>query len=65
MILVRLIITYHNFVHQLLNKDKTQCGKVKNGVLFLGYWITPNIISVPENKIALLLTRIAGIFTEY
>ena len=34
----------------LLNKDKTQCGKVKNGVLFLGYWITPNIISVPENK---------------
>ena len=51
--------------HLLLNKDKTQCGKVKNGVLFLGYWITPNIISVPENKIALLLTRIAGIFTEY
>ncbi|MFV0587062.1 reverse transcriptase domain-containing protein [Bacteroides reticulotermitis] len=48
-----------------LNKEKTQCGRVKNGVLFLGYWITPNIIAVPENKISLLLTRIAGIFTEY
>ena len=51
--------------HLLLNKDKTKCDKVKNGVLFLGYWITPNIVSVPENKIALLLTRIAGLFTEY
>lgn len=51
--------------HLQLNKDKTQYGKVKNGVLFLGYWITPNIVSVPENKVSLLLTRIAGLFTEY
>lgn len=48
-----------------LNKSKTKCGKVKDGILFLGYCIIPNKIFVPEKKITLFLTRIAGVFTEY
>ena len=48
-----------------LNKAKTKIAKVQDGVLFLGYNIKDDMIFIPEKKISLFLTRIAGLFTEY
>lgn len=51
--------------HLFLNQEKTQYGTLKKGVLFLGYLITSNSISIPEKKVSLFINRIAGLFYEY
>lgn len=46
------------------NLSKTSCGKQIREIVYLGYLLSPQKITVPEEKIARFIRRIAGIFTE-
>ena len=47
------------------NLSKTSSGKKVQEIVYLGYLISPQKITVPEEKVSRFIRRIAGVFTEF
>lgn len=48
-----------------LNKKKSSYGTLTKPIIFLGYCISRDKITIPEKRVSAYLTRVAGLFTNF